>query len=277
MLPADAPDPALLPCPFCGAVAEEFGRGALIGPLYADEPVRVVHCTACYCGTDEFKTPGEAIAAWNRRARPALPTTPSEAALRSVQYALVIAEGFVRKVGPNHDDAEATLGAIRTALHDLCAVPVPKEQPLSWDLVPPAAPAGDAAALVTRLRDHARFLAGMPRLDRYHSATAILVTDCVAAADALAARSTPKAASAPSDEAVARELAKTYKGVPWEDLDDLHRADLQGMVLVHRAAERAALATAPTNAKCAPVICVGDSPAAQDERLTAKELHDGQA
>ena len=48
----------LKPCPFCGCGAEMFVRG---------DDRYTARCRSCFCGTGEYKDPGRASEAWNRR------------------------------------------------------------------------------------------------------------------------------------------------------------------------------------------------------------------
>ena len=52
-------DIELKPCPFCGCGAEMFVRG---------DDRYTARCRSCFCGTGEYKDPGRASEAWNRRA-----------------------------------------------------------------------------------------------------------------------------------------------------------------------------------------------------------------
>lgn len=49
----------LKPCPFCGCGAEMIVRG---------DDRYTARCRSCFCGTGEYKDPGRASEAWNRRA-----------------------------------------------------------------------------------------------------------------------------------------------------------------------------------------------------------------
>ncbi len=72
---ATEPTPTLEPCPFCGGGARRVKHSAGVqGTTGYDQwhGVSCATCNACVGASDRrFRTPPEAIAAWNRRAQPA--------------------------------------------------------------------------------------------------------------------------------------------------------------------------------------------------------------
>ena len=60
----------LKPCPFCGGEAQRDSNNAHNGDRMDEWEWFSVYCPNCFCAqTPQYKTPAEAIAAWNRRAR----------------------------------------------------------------------------------------------------------------------------------------------------------------------------------------------------------------
>lgn len=51
----------LLPCPFCGEIAELF--------YHTDTECYNIECLECECTLPEYATAGESIESWNRRVK----------------------------------------------------------------------------------------------------------------------------------------------------------------------------------------------------------------